>query len=523
MTYLIQGFCHILRGRMFTLLHVVGLSLLLASCAMPPLSRDVSLSEERLFQAERFMDSTRTRSQEDARRGPAALRTADAELRKRNRRHIVTERVEAADNIAALSQLYDVFPIDLHVENMDMPTFIQLLSEITQVNFVVSPEVSGLVTVKLENVPWTAALETVLEMKQLASDVDSKTGIVRIHDYNTIMAIEDFQRKRHENIQKSMQLKAASQPVHTEVFKLFYTKPDEVKRILDDALKNSRVTNDSKLRNTDPEITIDPRKNQIIVRARAEELDVAAKLISEIDSRTEQVFIEAFIVEVTDGFEKAFGSRIGLVGQEGDVSFAGLAGESAGGLTLGGTASTAAGLALGTATSGIGFLTSLGSAADLKLELTALEAKGLTKVISNPKIFTLDNKEAVIFQGNEVPYETTSDEGTNVEFKEAGLRLAVTPSVVGDGNLMLTIQVNKDTVDTSQPNPPIRKSEINTSLVSRDGAIVVIGGIYDENSSQATDQVPGLGDLPGIGRLFKRDARENTRRELMVFIAPKVI
>jgi type IV pilus assembly protein PilQ len=152
-----------------------------------------------------------------------------------------------------------------------------------------------------------------------------------------------------------------------------------------------------------------------------------------------------------------------------------------------------------------------------------MESEGLTKLVSNPRVYTLDNQEAVIFQGFEVPYETVSESGTQIEFKEAGLRLAVTPSVVGDGNLMMNIQINKDTVDTSISNPPITKSQINTNLVTKDGAIVVIGGIYTQSTSKSKDGVPFLSDVPGLGRLFQRKTENDDRQELLVFIAPRVL
>ena len=129
----------------------------------------------------------------------------------------------------------------------------------------------------------------------------------------------------------------------------------------------------------------------------------------------------------------------------------------------------------------------------------------------------------MIFQGTEVPYSTTSADGTKIEFKDAGLKLAVTPSVIGDGNLMMAIAVNKDTVDLTATLPPITKSSITTNLVTKDGSIVVIGGIYTHTKGETKDGVPGLSDVPAVGRLFRRDTNDNKRKELMIFIAPKII
>ena len=200
----------------------------------------------------------------------------------------------------------------------------------------------------------------------------------------------------------------------------------------------------------------------------------------------------------------------------------GLGGEASPEITAGGDQGLLSNLGVAS-TSGIGILAGIGSAADLKLELTALEQEGLSKVISNPRIFTLDNQEAIIFQGSEVPYTTVSSEGTRIEFRDAGLRLAVTPTIVGDGNIVMSLLVEKDTVDTSVENPPITSSSMTTSLVSKDGEIVVIGGIYTVSEVGAIEKVPFFGDLPYVGKVFKSDTRTDSRDELMIFIAPRVL
>ena len=174
------------------------------------------------------------------------------------------------------------------------------------------------------------------------------------------------------------------------------------------------------------------------------------------------------------------------------------------------------------ATSGIGVLKKTGSAV-LKAEITALEKLGIVETISNPKVFTLNNQPASVTQGKEIPYEESSDGQTTTSFKEAALKLQVTPSIIGDGNVLLQIQVNNDDADTSQESPPITKMEIVTKLLVADGDIVVIGGIKSANVTKGKEQVPGLGNVPVIGNLLKYKKDQDKLEELLIFIAPRVL
>lgn len=424
-----------------------------------------------------------------------------------------------------------IFPVVMNIENMDIRTYGQMLSEITGVNILISDEVRGVVSAKLEGVPWSQALDSVLQIKSLAKHVDNKSNIIRVHDQSTIVQLEEFGRNRREALQRTLELDKASEPLFTEVFKLFYTRPENIRPMIESVLGIEGGEADSSIRNTAAQITEDARLNQLIITATKSDMEIISKLIKKVDARTQQVLIEAFVVEVSDDFQKAFGTRVGL---DGDVSFqgvdhntfnasvTGLASEASSDVSAGTEGALLSDLAVASS-SGIGILAGLGSAADLKLELTALEQEGLSKVIANPRIFTLDNQEAVIFQGSEVPYTTVSSEGTQIEFRDAGLRLAVTPTIVGDGNIVMSLLVEKDTVDTSVENPPITSSSLTTSLVSQDGEIVVIGGIYTVSEVGAIEKVPFFGDIPYVGKLFKSDTRTDSRNELMIFIAPKVL
>lgn len=487
------------------------------------------ISSKPLMDKEKFIQQSKERAEDVVKFGPEITLDEGEEFRSSFRKQL-DKQISPGTAEFNVGQ-WDIFPIDINVENIDIRLFAEMLSKITGVNVLVSDEVRGTVTAKLKGVPWPDVLDSVLQMKGLAKHIDNKAQIVRIHDQATVVKLEDFKRQRHENLHKAQELEKATEPRYTEIFKLFYTNPKTIKSTLEGVfgITSGGGSQEAYLR-TQPEITIDERLNMLIVKARKADIELVTKLIKQLDTRTKQVFIEAFIVEVTDDFRDAFGARVGLDGDDTfeagksiNTRITGLAGTAASAVTAGDSAATIGNLPITGPFGGVGILTGIGSAADLKIELTALESAGLSRVVSNPRVFTLDNQEAVIFQGDEVPFETVSEAGTQIEFKEAGLKLAVLPQVIGDGNLLMNITVNKDTVDTTVSNPPISKSEIKTSLVSKDGSIVVIGGIYDENKNHVEDKVPGLADIPVVGKLFKRKTQEDDRSELMIFIAPRIL
>lgn len=494
---------------------------------------DRLIQKEEMFDRDQFIEESAERNAKAVQYGPQALtdKEKEAELRKSYRQLINKEEAPNYTKLKENKKL-PTFPVSINVENMEIRLFAQLMSKITGMNLLISDEVQGDVNAKLIDVNWTSVLDSVLQIKSLAQNVDDKAKIIRIHSQGKIVQLEDFERNRQSALQRTVMIERSNEPMYTEIFKLFYTEPEIVKTMIEGVLglSDSGNSNNSGMRDTTAKITTDPRMNQLIIKARKNDMQVISKVIDKIDARTNQIMIEAFIVEVDDDFERQFGARLGLQGSDTFVNngntFNGQVigvGSGTGAIAPGTGDSTISNLAASTPFGGIGFLAGIGGAANLKLELTAMEREGLSKVISNPRIFTLDNQEAVIFQGVEIPYQTVSDSGTQIEFKEAGLKLSVTPTIVGDGNVVLRVKVNKDTADTSQPNPPITKSEIITNLITKDGAVVVIGGIYTETDAGGNDKVPGIGDVPGVGKLFRREVRSENRKELMIFMAPKVM
>jgi type IV pilus assembly protein PilQ len=265
------------------------------------------------------------------------------------------------------------------------------------------------------------------------------------------------------------------------------------------------------------EITIDERLNYIIVKATKEELDLIETLIAELDVRIKQILIEAFIVEAAEDFGAALGAQFGITAPDANIlgfrdetstNEVDLTGEFLNGGTVSGNA---LGLILGTSTK------------NLSMSLRASESKGITKVLSNPRVFTLDGQKAEIKQIDEIPYTKVEDGATSVELKEAGITLVVTPVIVGDGNIILTVEVEKSTVDTNIENPPINKRTISTKLLIQDQTIVVIGGVFTQDFQEAKSQTPFLGDIPLIGHLFKRVEKKDVRKEILIFLAPTII
>jgi len=284
------------------------------------------------------------------------------------------------------------------------------------------------------------------------------------------------------------------------------------------------------------QVTEEQTTRSIIVRGKEKDLDIVDKVIREIDKRTQQVLIEAFIVEATSSFEKALGKKMGadytrngerVGGTIGGSSVGAASGtgaaisDSTGAFTSGAGTDNLFSFGAAGATSGIGILKKTGSAV-LKLELDALESEGLGKTISNPKLFTLDNQTASIKQGEQIP--VSGGDGADT-FADAALKLTVTPNIIGDGNVMLQIVVNNDTPNRSGGGgtPGINTMEINTKLLVADGDIVVIGGIKKNSLANSREGIPGTKDMPVVGKLLSGKNNSDTMTELLVFIAPRIL
>ena len=397
------------------------------------------------------------------------------------------------------------------------------MSKIGEINILVGEEVAGSVSAELVDVPWDKAFNALLDMKNYAADIDVSSNLIRVHAPATLTAQETYKSTRAAAVKKKVELEDSVEPIVSEIFRLYYISPTEAKATIAELFTSLGDSSYSPIQVTEEKTT-----RSIIVRGKEKDLDVVDKVIREIDVRTKQVLIEAFIVEAESEFEQALGTKLGGAYNRKGKRVGGAIGSA---LTtdFGTTAQSLDGSnvlsnfpAIG-ATSGIGILRQTGSAV-LKAEITALESLGLGKIISNPKVFTLDNQVATITQGEEVAYQATGADGAETSFKEAALKLTVTPSIIGDGNVLLEIQVNNDSVNrTVAGDPPINKMEISTKLLIADGDIVVIGGIKKNKVFNTKSQTPGLGNVPVLGNLFKGKTKSDTMDELLIFIAPRIL
>ena len=416
-------------------------------------------------------------------------------------------------------------PVTLNFKGLDYAESMNLMSKIGEINILVGEEVAGAISAELVNVPWDKAFNALLDMKNYAADIDVTSNLIRVHAPATLTAQETYKSTRAAAVKKKVELEDSVEPIVSEIFRLYYISPAEAKATITELFTSIGDASYSPI-----QVTEETTTRSIIVRGKEKDLDVVDKVIREIDVRTRQVLIEAFIVEADSEFERALGTRLGAAYNRKGKRAGGLAGSSTANDSLGsstaalGSASDALSNfpAIG-ATSGIGIIRQTGSAV-LKAEITALETLGLGKTISNPKVFTLDNQVATIKQGEEVPYQSTGADGADTSFKEATLNLTVTPSIIGDGNVLLEIKVNNDTVNRAfAGDPGINKMEISTKLLIADGDIVVIGGIKKNKVFDTKNQTPGLGNVPVLGNLFKGKTKKDSMDELLIFIAPRIL
>ena len=415
--------------------------------------------------------------------------------------------------------------VTLKFKNLDFKETMQMMGKIGEINVLVGDEVAGAISAELIDVPWDKAFQALLDMKNYAYDIDVNSNLIRIHSPETLTAQETYKSERAAAVKNKVELEDSVEPIVSEIFRLYYISPELAKTTIEELFRAG--TGEA---STSPiKITEETATRSIIVRGKERDLDTVDKVLAEIDIKTEQVLIEAFVVKATSEFEQQLGTKLGGYYQRQQEQIGGVIGGVSSSGTLDDTSAALISSkdqltnlpAIG-ATSGIGVLKRTGSAV-LKAEITALEQKGIVETISNPKVFTINNQPASVTQGKEIPYETTSEGTTSTSFKEAALKLQVTPSIIGDGNVLLDIKVNNDDADTSKDEPPISKMEITTKLLVADGDIVVIGGIKSNSKTKTRDQVPGLGNVPVIGNLLKYKKDEDNLEELLIFIAPRIL
>ena len=402
--------------------------------------------------------------------------------------------------------------ISLDFQDADIIPILRLLSDVSGYNIVIHPDVKGRITMKLINVPWEQALDIVLRTFSLEKVVEG--NVIRV------ATLKVFQDER-KAVAETRDVFGKAEDIVTKVFVVNYANVDKIKESIDKA----------KLLSPRGNVSTDPRTRSMIVKDVPSSIAEMQRLIDTLDKPTTQVLIEARIVEVSTNYSKELGVEWGGHWLNGPLDSARtpITG-SAGGSILGGNASNPTFVNLGTSGAPTGAITvgylNAAQTFGLDLRISALEANGKGKVVSNPKIMTVDNEKAVIKQGRRIPYSTVSQSGTQVQFVDASLDLIVTPQVGPDKTILLSIQANKNEADfsqTSQGLPSIRTSEATTQVLIKDGETVVIGGILKSTENDNESSVPGISKIPVLGWLFRRNAAVSSSEEQLIFITPRIV
>ena len=435
-------------------------------------------------------------------------------------------------------RLYAGEVISIDFQNVSVRAALHMLADASGQNIIASDSVAGNITLRLRELPWDQALEVVLQAKGL--DLRRNGNVLWIAPREEILAREKLELETRAQI-------AELEPLQSAVFQLNYQKAESFRTVfgLDAGEGRSRVLSRR------GSVLIEPRTNQLFVSDVPARLEQIRLLIARTDVATKQVLIEARIVEANDSFSRNLGVRLGFadlrLAQGGQAGFAIGGGRRA---TVGGTYE-GVGEATGQAVAGAGayvpntqfvnlpaasingqapasIALSLFSAAAnrfLNLELSALEADGKGKIISSPRVVTADKVLALIEQGIELPYQVATSSGaTSITFRKANLRLEVTPQITPDGNVVLEVDVSKDSVgQETRSGFAIDTKHVKTQVMVEDGGTVVLGGIYQQSERGAQNKVPLLGDIPLLGFFFRSTGRSQEKTELMVFITPKIV
>ena len=464
--------------------------------------------------------------EKSAKMGPTPVDGDVVKLKKRKQLSSVKER-----NYLLISEEYESLKqkVSFKFQNLDFKEAMALMSEIGNINILVGDEVAGAISAELENVPWDKAFNALLDLKSYAADIDVSSNIIRVATPATLTSRESYKSARAQAVKKKVELENSVEPIISEIFRLYYISPAEAKATITELFTSSSGTGSF----MPIQVTEEKTTRSIIVRGKEKDLDVVDKVLREIDVRTKQVLMEVYIVEAESSFEQELGRKLGGAFTRQDIRAGGnLGGTSVGApsgtdssitddtANIGDGKDTLINLPAAGATSGIGILKKTGSAV-LKVELEAMEKKGISKIISNPKIFSLDNQTATIKQGEQIP--VAGGDGADT-FTDAALVMTVTPSIIGDGNVLLDVKVNNDSPNRQNAGSVgINTMEIATKLLVADGDIVVIGGIKKNTVSDNAGQVPGAANLPIVGKMFKGTSKADKLTDLLVFIAPRIL
>lgn len=413
--------------------------------------------------------------------------------------------------------------ISLDFQDVEIRTILQILAKESGMNIVASDSVNGKMTLSLKDVPWDQALDLVMQARNL--DMRQQGNIVNIAPRDELLAKDKAFLQAEKDI-------ADLGALYSQNFQLKYKNVEEFRSIL--RLDNADTTgNRNTLVSGRGSVLIDPATNTLIVTDTRSVIEKFRKLIDELDVPAQQVMIEARIVEAADGFSRDLGVKFGATGKKklkNDTSAFGWGVNSGfgGGDKWG--AETKINLPITAAANSISLVRAISSGA-LNLELSASESLSKTKTLANPRVLTQNRKEAKIESGYEIPFTVTSiangGSSTNTELKKAVLGLTVTPNITPDGQIIMTVKINKDSpaqcASGNQTILCISTKNLNTQAMVENGGTLIVGGIYEEDNGNTLTKVPLLGDIPVIGNLFKTRGKKTDRRELLIFITPRIM
>lgn len=381
-------------------------------------------------------------------------------------------------------------PVSLKLVDVSLVDFFRTISELSGLNILIDPDVSGLVTINVEEVPWDQLFEVVLKSHGLRAGIEG--SLVRISTRRTL-------QQEEESEQALKRAAFLAQDTTTVTLNLNYAVGEDILRTLERQLTQRG------------ELTVDSRTNTVIITDVPEGVRKISRLIETLDAPEKQVEIEARIVEATTRFARQLGSELGM--QFGKITD-----------RVQGGAEVSAGIAqpIGTA-----LLTSGKMLDTVRLDaiLTAAEARGEARILSKPRVTAQNNAEAIITQGSKIPIPVQQNFSTSVRFETAALQLTVTPQITEEETVSLNIRVENNVPDFSRTVlgiPTILTSESRTRVLVQDGGTTVIGGIYVEIDRENLNKVPALGDIPVLGHLFKNTTKERETREILFFITPRI-
>ena len=429
--------------------------------------------------------------------------------------------------------------VSLDFQDVDVRTVLQILAKESGMNIVASDSVTGKMTLTLKDVPWDQALDLVMQARNL--DMRKTGNVINVAPRDELLAKDKAILTQQREIDELG-------PLYSRTFQLKYKNVEEFRKILKLDDSSSGGNGSKTILSSRGSALIDPATNTLVITDNNFILQKFEKLIAELDVPARQVMVEARIVEAEDGFSRQLGVKFGYSGSNGRNSWGSNLTTAAanrtsyvnGQRTLANWARDPSkeipalpawnvdpniNLPTTAATSSIALVHALSSGA-LGLELSAQQAQNKLKIVSTPRVLTQDRKEAIIESGTEVPYQEASSSGaTSTSFKKAVLGMTVTPNITPDGQIIMDIKINKDSVnsDCRATEPCINTQRLNTNVMVEDGGTLILGGIYQEENSEGVSKVPLLGDIPVVGNLFKSKTRSDKKTELLIFITPRIV